>query len=83
MLLKRHGEQKFVEAFKIGLRARVHPNQVGIALLLAAFFLLLFNDQFVTAWSAVPFGLTCIFLAIMMKSSGQTSQDYQILKSLL
>ena len=58
----------------VTLRGTIYPKSVGIALLSAAFFLLLFNDQFVTAWSAVPFGLACIFLAIKMKSSIHASK---------
>jgi hypothetical protein len=60
------------------LRVRVYPKRVGIALLFAACSLLFFNDQFVTAWSAVPFGLTCIVLAVMMNFFGRASKGYQI-----
>jgi hypothetical protein len=63
------------------LRARVYPKRVAIALLFAACSLLVFNDQFVTAWSAVPFGLTCIVLAIMMDSFGRDSKRLSNLKS--
>jgi drug/metabolite transporter (DMT)-like permease len=57
------------------LRVVVYPKRVGIALLFGAVFLLFFNDQFATAWSAVPFGLTCIVLGLLMQRHEHAAKD--------
>ncbi|HYO06223.1 MAG TPA: hypothetical protein VER14_04500, partial [Phototrophicaceae bacterium] len=48
-------------------RTKVFPKWVGQVLLLSAISLLFFNDQFVTAWFAVPFGLVWIVLGAVIK----------------
>jgi|GEM_PF-6886411 len=54
-------------------RAKVFPKQIAYALLFAAICLLFFNDQFVTAWFALPFGLMCIVLGVVIKPNAAVS----------
>ena len=51
-------------------RAGVFPKWFGSALLIAAIFLLFFNDQFVTAWLSVPFGVTWVVLGAVLLRGG-------------
>ncbi len=51
--------------FLYGLRSiqlKFLPNPIGYFILLSSLCLLFFNDQFITAWMSVPFGL--IWIAI-------------------
>jgi len=49
--------------FLFGLRSiqlKFFPNPIGYFILVSSLCLLLFNDQFLTAWMSVPFGLIWI-----------------------
>ncbi len=48
------------------LRARVLPYWCRVLMLLGSLCLLIFNDQFITAWSSVPFGAVWIALGIYL-----------------
>lgn len=52
--------------FLFGLRSiqlKFLPKPIGYLILLSSLYLLLFNDQFITAWMSVPFGFIWIVIA--------------------
>jgi hypothetical protein len=48
------------------LRSKFLPLYCRLLLLISAFSLLIFNDQYLTSWSSIPFGLSWIGLGLFL-----------------